>query len=345
MKSTVDVIDANAILTGSMDSLRLFLEIARCHSFSRAAVARGVTQSAASQRMAQLEKDLGISLIDRSTRPLTLTAAGKLYREGVEDVLTRLDRVEAKLAAMRDASGSGADGGVAGKVRVAAIYSAGMELLGEVGACFERKFPRVHVCIDYERPERVHERVRDGEVDLGILSYPRRWAGVGMVPLREEEMAVVCAPGHAIAGRGRIEAAALSPHEMVGFERELPVGRAIERYLKEQGATPRLVHSFDNLDTLKSAVAATRRLAILPRRTVAREVEAGTLAVVTLTPTLVRPLGVIYRGGRGRSGRSGLSAPAAALLEALLCHEEEGDQAAGTPPSSDAPLSGASSAR
>ncbi len=316
MTPLLDQPPANAIIPGSMDAIRLFLEIARCHSFSQAAASYGVTQSAASQRIAGLEKALGVTLIDRSTRPLTLTAAGKLYREGVEDVLARLDRVEAKVTAMREDP--------EGEVRVAAIYSAGMELLGEVGMCFEKRFPRVHVRIDYDRPERVHERVRGGEADLGILSYPGRWrgvGGVGVMPLREEEMAVVCAPDHAIAARRRIEAVELSPFEMVGFERELPVGRAIERYLKEHAATPRLIHSFDNLDTIRAAVAATRRLAILPRRSVARDVAVGTLAVVELVPRLVRPLGVIYRGGRGRAGRSGLTPPAAALLEAMLAHE------------------------
>ena len=66
-----------------MQTLRLFCDVAACRSVSQAAARHGITQSAASQRVSQFEKRLGVTLIDRSVRPLDLTAAGELMlREG-----------------------------------------------------------------------------------------------------------------------------------------------------------------------------------------------------------------------------------------------------------------------
>ena len=84
---------------------------------------------------------------------------------------------------------------------------------------------------------------------------------------------------------------------MAGFDAELPIARHLQRYLKDQGATPNVSHRFDNMDTLKSAVAVTDRFAILPVRCVQREVDAGAMRAIRLTPRLTRPMGVLTRSG------------------------------------------------
>ncbi len=271
-----------------MNTLRLFADVARCHSFSQAAGLHGITQSAASQRIGALEKRLGVTLLDRSVRPLGLTDVGRRYFDGVEDVLRRYDRLERSLTA----AGGGEPAGV---VRIAAIYSSGIDLLSRVRGGFERDHPNVTVNLTYLKPDEVHEAVVDGSADVGILSYPDRFRKVRSIALRDEVMAVVCPPDHALAGRRTVNAGDLDGHEMIGFDADLPVARRTAAYLREHGAAPRIINSFDNLDTLKGAVAVTDSFAILPRRTVLREAAAGTLAVVELTPRLVRPMGLIHR--------------------------------------------------
>ena len=70
-----------------LDHLKLFKDIAQARSFSRGAAANGVSQSAASQHLQDLEERFGATLLDRTTRPLTITEAGKLYLELCRDVL------------------------------------------------------------------------------------------------------------------------------------------------------------------------------------------------------------------------------------------------------------------
>jgi len=293
-----------------MQSLRLFCDVARHQSFSRAADDAGITQSAASQRIRSLEDRLGVKLFDRSVRPLVLTPAGDVYFREVRELIDRYDRLEARIGTLKNQP--------TGQVRVDAIYSAGVDLLRHIEKAFAQACPQVSVAIHYRRPEEVYDAVRRRQCDLGILSYPQRWRDVAHIPLRDELMAVVCSPKHPLAGRPSVTPPELDPWPMVTFERDLPVARKIKAYLRDNGAGPKVVNVFDNIDTIKTAVAGTDRVAILPKRTVLRDVAAGTLAVVELLPELMRPLGIIHRK---RNGAGGLFTPAVqAFVDFLLEH-------------------------
>src|SRR6476620_6950291 len=98
-----------------LESLKVFCDVARCRSFSQAAQANRLTQSAASQAVLQLEKHLDVQLIDRSVRPLQLTALGQRFYEGCRPLVEQYYELEASLRS------AGAD--VEATVEVAAIYS------------------------------------------------------------------------------------------------------------------------------------------------------------------------------------------------------------------------------
>src|SRR5271168_5198648 len=104
------------------ESLKVFCDVARHRSFSQAAQVHNVTQSAASQVVSQLEKRMGVQLIDRSTRPLQLTPLGQTYYEGCKALLEQYMELEASIRT--------ANAQQARTVRVAAIYSVG---LGDMG--------------------------------------------------------------------------------------------------------------------------------------------------------------------------------------------------------------------
>lgn len=279
-----------------MQTVRLFCDVARYQSFSRAAAEHGITQSAASQRILALESRLGVTLIDRSVRPLALTQAGEVYMRDAREILERYDDLERRVSQLRPT--------LHGVVRVDAIYSVGIDLLNHIKEAFEREHPGARVDVHYKQPGEVVEAVRNESCDFGIVSYPHTWKDeVSSVPLRDERMALVVAPGHPLAAKMKIHARELDGIEFIAFEPGLPVAKGIKRYLREHGAAPVVSSVFDNIDTIKSAVAVTQQAAILPKRTVHREVQAGTLALVELEPRLVRPIGIV-RSKRHRRGRS-----------------------------------------
>jgi len=273
-----------------IDAIKLFCDVAQHRSVSKAAEANGVTQSAVSQRLAALERELGVQLIDRSKRPLQLTEAGETYHHGCRAILDRYAKLTRQI--------TGAQNDLKGTVRVAAIYSAGIELLAQAIDQFEQQHPSADVEVQYHQPESVYERVRDDLVDIGILSYPERWKGLATVALREEQMVVVCAPDHPLAGRESIMADELKDTHLVSFDPSLPIARRISGYLREHGVGASFSHTFDNIDTMKVYVSHSDEAAILPDRTVRPEVAAGTLAAIRLEPLLTRPIGVVYNRQR-----------------------------------------------
>ncbi len=294
-----------------MQALRIFCDVGRHRSLSRAAAEHGITQSAVSQRIQQLEKKLGVALLDRSVRPLALTEAGQQFLDGCRDLLVRYDRLERNISRLNQ---------LEGQVRVGAIYSAGIDLLNVVSHEFVGQNPSVSVKVDYKRPNAVHDEVCQGQSDIGIVSHPSSWRDVSAISLRDEIMDVVCRADHPLAQQPLVAAAQLADWPMVGFEQELPVARQIRRYLKEHGAAPRVTHAFDNIDTIKTALMETddagkaESFSILPRRTVQREVAAKTLSAITLGPTLLRPMGIIY-AKRGRTFTPAVQAFVDFLLE------------------------------
>src|SRR5437762_11917208 len=107
----------------SFEALKVFCDVARHRSFSQAAATNDVTQSAASQIVLQLEKRMGVRLIDRSTRPLQLTSPGKAYYEGCKRLVEQYMELEASIRS--------AQAELAVTVQVAVIYSVGLSVMGQ----------------------------------------------------------------------------------------------------------------------------------------------------------------------------------------------------------------------
>src|SRR5437660_12912921 len=85
-----------------LESLKIFCDVVRWASFSRGAQENDISQSSASQAVHQLELRLGVKLIDRSKRPLVLTAHGKVYYEGCKELVGRYFEVENRVKALGD---------------------------------------------------------------------------------------------------------------------------------------------------------------------------------------------------------------------------------------------------
>jgi len=271
-----------------LDTIQLFCDIAREGSISSGARLHGVTQSAASQRIMALEREFGARLLDRGTRPIRLTEAGEIYCKGCGEILDRYEQLKRQISGPAQAPGV-----IHGAVRVAAIYSAGIDLLSRAEERLAAEHPEVKVRVDYLQPAAVHERVRDQRVDFGILSYPQQWRGLVAQALRDEEMVVVCRAGHSLAHHEKLSPATLVNQLLVGFDSSLPIANQIGTYLRRNGGNPALSHTFDNIDTIKAYVSHSNEAAILPRRAVAREVEEGVLVAVRLEPKLSRPVAIV----------------------------------------------------
>src|SRR5881628_2260733 len=125
-----------------LKSLKIFCDVVSRRSFSKAAEEHNISQSGASQVVHQLEKGLGVKLIDRSKRPFTLTPEGDIYYEGCRKLVERYASLDEE---------------VAGRVRVASIYSVGLSHMNRYLQEFLSQYPKANVRLEYLHPHRVYE--------------------------------------------------------------------------------------------------------------------------------------------------------------------------------------------
>ncbi|MFK8111709.1 MAG: LysR family transcriptional regulator [Rubripirellula sp.] len=276
----------------NLRTLELFCTIAEQRSFSKAAAVHDLTQSAVSQAMQHLEESLGVQLIDRSKRPLVLTAAGKTYLRGLRGVLGTYHRLEQEV---RSTSKQ-----LSGRITIGTIVSVGLSYMPEATQAFSRLHPEVDVVTQYGANDRVFEMTTGGEVDFGLVSFPRNTKQLQSVLWQQEPVRLVCSSEHPLASQHEVSLSQLSGIDMIGFDRQLKLRQEIDQCLAKAGIKVNIRMEFDNADSMIRAIQANRGIGIVPEAAVRRETAIGSLRVVACRELrMTRPLGIIFR----RSGR------------------------------------------
>jgi DNA-binding transcriptional LysR family regulator len=183
-----------------------------------------------------------------------------------------------------------------GAVRVASIYSIGLTEMSHLQERFTAAHPQAHLHVEYMRPDRIYASVRNDSADLGLVSYPEASREIAAIPWRNEEMQLAVPPSHPFATRPEVEPWELAGHDFIGFDEDLTIRRELDRFFRAQSVEVRVVMHFDNIQTIKEAVALGSGIAILPARTMQTEIAQSRLVAVRLkAPGLARPIGVIHR--------------------------------------------------
>jgi DNA-binding transcriptional LysR family regulator len=274
-----------------LPAIKVFCDVVRLRSFSTAALENDITQSAVSQHVLKLEKQLGAALLDRSVRPFILTPEGNIFYDGCRGLVERYYAVESAVRNLRN--------DLSGSISVAAIYSIGITDMSKFIAEFAEQYPKVKIAVSYLHPEKIYDRVQRDEVDFGLMSYPERRPGTAIIPWKAQSMVLVSAPSHPLAGKARLRPRDLDGHNFISFERGLAIRREINRFLKRHEVHVHQTLEFDNIEAVKHAIEVGEGISILPEPTVAAEVKAGLLSTARfLNATLERTLGIVRRDGK-----------------------------------------------
>ena len=275
-----------------LQAIKVYCDVVKLKSFSHAAEQNGVTQSAASQHVSQLEKNLGVQLLDRSKRPFQITPEGKIYYEGCKFIVERYYAVENEVRGLRHE--------VSGTVRVSAIYSVGLPSMIRYCQEFSKIYPKATVQVGYTHPDRIYDKVLNNEADIGLVSYPEKRPGLQTLPWQTQPMAVICAPGHRFAARSRLRPRDIDREYFIAYDEGLAIRKELNRYLKKSQVEIRIKMAFDNIEAIKRAVEIGEGISIVPEITAQAEVKSGSLSLVRLVnPAFTRPIGIVLREGKG----------------------------------------------
>ncbi len=274
-----------------LESLKMFCDVVETGSFSRAAQLNHVTQSAVSQQIRALESRYEQKLLSRSARQVTPTPAGERLFRGCKEILARFGEVEREI---REQAAE-----VAGTTTVSTIYSVGLHELQNVQRMLLKTHPKVNMRLNYRRNDQVYDDVILGAAEIGLVAYPQPRAGVDILPFRDDRLTVVCAPNHPFATKAKVSLAALAATPFIGFDREAPTRKAIDRLFRERNLEINPSMEIDNVETVKRAVEMGLGVAVLPIATAHHEISAGTLVAKPFADgSFSRTIGILIRKGK-----------------------------------------------
>ncbi len=273
-----------------IESLKVFCDLIDTRSFSKAAAKNYISQSAVSQQVRAFEEKFERTLVERSRKGLVPTAAGLSFYKGCCEILDRYNALEEELKVMGNL--------VSGQVRVTTIYSVGLHEISQLIKNFIRAYPQANIHIEYSRVNKVYDDVINGANDIGIVAYPKAQPQIEIIAFRTDLLSLICYPEHPLAKRKRVEVAQLKGERLIGFERDIPTRKAVDKIFREANLTPNYVMEFDNIEIMKLYVESGQGITILPAAIADQEIRAGTLKAINFTKPYIRPIGIIYRKGR-----------------------------------------------
>ena len=271
----------------NLETIQIFCDLVELQNFSRAAEKHGISQSAVSQQIAQLETAYKSQLINRKKRPLELTPAGEIFYHGCKDILERHEKLKNDINTLCDSPS---------RINISAIFSIGMHTLQPFLKQMMSRFPKVNAHVEYLSSAQIYSRILEGKSDIGLVAVPKNARNIDIYPLDKEPLVLVCSPEHAFANKKYIDVHKLQGERFIGFEKNIPSETLIDNILKQNDVVVRNVMEFDNTETIKRAVEINAGITILPEPTVSAEADSGTLKIVRFTnENFYRPTGLIIR--------------------------------------------------
>jgi DNA-binding transcriptional LysR family regulator len=274
--------------------LRYLVALADERQFTRAAAREHIAQPALSQQIRRLEDEVGIALVERTTRKVALTSAGELLVARARRVLAELDATRAELDAIK--------GLQTGHLTVGAMHTMGPVDLSLALATFHDRHPGVDLTVREDSSEELAEMLRDDKLDLAFLSVTERIEshGLGLHQLVSEELVVILPSDHPLGRRRRLRMVELGSEQFISFREGARLRELLVSAGRSSGFEPRVTLESNESERIRRLVSRGLGVAILPRS------EAGgpeaEIAVATLTePALTRDITLAWREDRRHS--------------------------------------------
>ncbi|WP_421953596.1 LysR family transcriptional regulator [Polaromonas sp.] len=243
----------------TLRQLRAFAAVADAHSFTEAAAQLHLTQSALSVLVRELERDLGVRVLDRTTRRVSLTEAGRDFYPSVQRILNDLGNAVTSVADLRDKK--------KGILRLAAPQLMACTLIPQVIAAYRERFPNVEVRVTDTLPEHLMAGLVTGEVELAI--GPDQQPADSAVEVESKTLFrdrhwLICRPDHALARRKKVCWGELSPYPFIAPTQDFMRRLRAESHADLQGVLPFPVQAVSYMTTALGMVAAGLGLTVCP---------------------------------------------------------------------------------
>lgn len=270
-----------------INQLEVLTAVAQERSFSRAAELLNRTQPAISQAIRRLEIEIGEQLFDRSSKDGTLTAAGEVLLEYAKQMLNLRRDAQSAVKELRDLH--------TGKVTLSANEHTIFALLPVIEV-FRREHPQIKIDVRRGVASRIPTEVLGREVELGAISFKPEDEAVKSVPIVTDELILIVAPNHALAGKETVSIKELGTENFIAHNAPSPYREKVLQAFEKYRTPLNIGVELPSLEAIKRLVEQRVGIALVPKLTARNEIERGQLIALTVKELrLERRLHLIYR--------------------------------------------------
>lgn len=270
----------------NLDHLQAFAEVARLGSFSAAAVHLNLTQPAISQQVGQLERKLGVKLVERMGRRAMPTAAGA-------ELLEHTARLDGAVAATLESMARFATGEV-GRVRLGTGATAAIFRLPPMLRSLRRKLPELEITIATGNTADIVKAVQDNTLDVALVTLPVAGHNIEITPVLDDEFVAVTA-SDGVKLPVRVTPSALARLPVIMFEPGGQTRLVTDQWFFRGGVELRPKMALGSVEAIKRLVGVGLGCAVLPKMAVQEPGDRRSLVVRPLSPRLYRKLAIVIR--------------------------------------------------
>lgn len=255
--------------------LQYFMEVVRCHSFTKAAEALHVTQPTISKMVKSLEEELGVVLLDRSGKQVKPTDAGEAIVHQAQLIVNAFDSLSSDLADIVQLK--------KGKIRIGLPPMAGARFFPKVIGEFRKLYPFIRLELIEDGAKKIERSLENGSLDIGVVVMPTNTELYDSFAFVREQLMLLVHPGHRLAGDAPVPLQALRDEPFILFRDDFALHDRIPAACIEAGFQPNVVFESSQWDFISEMVAADLGIAMLPE-TICRDLDKRRIAVVPLKP-------------------------------------------------------------
>lgn len=259
----------------NFNQLRLFLAVAETGGVTRAAEAIAISQPAISRAIHELEREVGVPLLERVGRQVVLTEAGQLLADYGRRVFALADEGRHALDELR--------GLARGRLAVGASTTIGIYLLPRLAGQFHAQHPGIELSLDVGNTEHVLTRLRSGRLDLAFVEGTVDDPDLTAERYLHDQLVLIAAPDHRLAQAGQATARDLATTPFLMREPGSGTRQIVSVALAAHNIEPPVAMDLGHTEAIKQAVAAGLGVSILSRLTIEYELALGLLAIVPIT--------------------------------------------------------------